>query len=179
MWQTATHHWVGEVTARTVPSMLVDWLARLMPTGAVRAFRGLLAPERTGLAGNVPHTPYQRCVRMCGALATLGRMRSICEPERSARKLASINVHRSIVCAVDHTSTPEGGGVGGVDRVPLPYARFSTRWMAARLTPYCFANTPRDTPWARLAITACCCATVRADGRPSAFPSALARDRPA
>lgn len=51
MWQTGTHHWAAEVTARTVPSMLVDWLARLMPTGAVRALRGLLALERTGQAG--------------------------------------------------------------------------------------------------------------------------------
>lgn len=28
-------------------------------------------------------------------------------------------------------------------------ARFSTRWIAARLTPYSFASVPSDTPWER------------------------------
>lgn len=32
----------------------------------------------------------------------------------------------------------------------VPKARFSTRWIAARETPYCLAKSPRDTPSERL-----------------------------
>lgn len=77
--------------------MLSDRFASLMPTGAVRALRGLLARDGTVTANDLRAT-YRRCARLCGPLATF-RSRVRVQDEGTMGARTRVNNCSFFVCS--------------------------------------------------------------------------------